>query len=62
MDWRKWFGKPGVGQPRDPEASDIRDPGLDKAIADQRSEDLKRGIALLKEAGLWADNSLDKAS
>ena len=62
MDWCKWFGKPGIGQPRDPEASDIRDPGLNKAIANQRSKDLENGIAILKEAGLWADKSLDKAS
>ena len=55
MDWRKWFGKLGVGQARDPEASDIRDPNLDKAIAEKRIDDCERGIAILKESGLWSE-------
>ena len=38
MNWKNWFGIPGIGQPRDPEASDIRDPGLDAAVADVRRD------------------------
>lgn len=51
IDWI--FGRRGVGQARDPEPGDIRDPGLDKAVAAVRKTDLDKAIDIMKSAGLW---------
>ena len=56
MNWKNWFGIPGVGQPRDPEASDIRDPGLDAAVADVRRDHVNKAIESMKAGGLWDDS------
>lgn len=45
---RLMFGTPGIGQARDPEPGDIRDPEIDKAIADKRKSDLAKAMRIME--------------